>query len=288
MTSTAARSERDALILHHRALVDRLVRDARRRLPGHVSTDDLTSAGLLALVSAARSYEPDRGVPFAGFAATRIRGAILDELRGLDWASRSVRRRARTIEAARQELTGTLHRLPTTGELAERLGVPEPELALARDDDHRATVLSLEHLVEQSGHDIGTAAGEGPEEALLHRERLAVLCAAIGALPERLRLVVGLYYVKERPVAEIARTLGVSSSRVSQLRAAAVNRLRTDLKRVWDLPDGGPDEDPGTGLAPVPAAPAVLPRQRPRRTGRTARVVRFGTGPGLAPGRLAA
>ncbi len=235
MTSTATRTDRDALILCHRPLVDRLVREALHRLPSHVRAEDLTSAGLLALVSAARSFEPERGVPFAGFAASRIRGAILDELRGLDWASRSVRRRARAIEAARQELTAALGRAPSTGELARRLGLPESELDAAREDSHRATVLSLDLLVEQTGHDVGTATGEGPEEAALHRERLGALCGAIGRLPERLRLVIGLYYVKERPVAEIADVLGVSSSRVSQLRVAAVNRLRADLPRQLPL-----------------------------------------------------
>src|SRR5215212_6854054 len=104
------------------ALVGHIVRESMGRLPGHVSRDDLTSAGFTALVQAARSYDEARGVPFARYAGTRVRGAILDELRGIDWASRSVRRRARDLDATRSQLSSILGRAPSTQEVADAAG----------------------------------------------------------------------------------------------------------------------------------------------------------------------
>ena len=105
----------EELIREHIPLVGHLVRETLSRVPGHVNRDDLTSAGLLALVTAAKAYDPAHGVPFTRFVAIRIKGALVDALRGLDWATRSVRQRARQVEKVRQELTGALGRTPTNG-----------------------------------------------------------------------------------------------------------------------------------------------------------------------------
>src|SRR5689334_15129313 len=112
-TTTLSSRELDDLVRAHLPLVGHLVRELLGRVPAHVSRDDLASAGMAALASAAKNFDPARGTPFTAFAATRIRGALLDELRGLDWASRSVRSRARRVEAAEQQLTATLGRVPT-------------------------------------------------------------------------------------------------------------------------------------------------------------------------------
>src|SRR5690606_21506543 len=126
-TATCTSVSGDSLIAEHIALVGHIVRETRGRLPGHVDSDDLTSAGLTALVQAAQAFDAERGVPFARYAATRIRGAILDELRSIDWASRSVRRRARDVESTRNALAASLGRTPTNAEVASALGVEVAE-----------------------------------------------------------------------------------------------------------------------------------------------------------------
>src|SRR5437764_6444145 len=130
----------------HIPLVGHLVRETLNRVPGHVSRDDLTSAGLLALVTAAKAYDSVHGVPFTRFVAIRIKGALVDALRGLDWATRSVRQRARQVEKVRVELTGTLGRTPTATELAGALGVAVQNVDAVEDDVRRAVVLSLPGL----------------------------------------------------------------------------------------------------------------------------------------------
>ncbi|GGK08333.1 DNA-directed RNA polymerase sigma-70 factor [Pilimelia anulata] len=224
----------DALVREHMPLVGHLVREVMSRVPAHVSRDDLTSAGLAALVGAARSFDPERGIAFGRFAATRVRGALIDELRGLDWASRSVRHRARQADTARQELTAALGRSPEPREIAEKLGVPVTDLATVEGDVHRAMVLSLHGFAYGTAEEMVTERTAGPEEMLLHRERIGYLHHAIRALPERLRAVVDGYFLREEPMAVIARELGVSESRVSQLRAEALTLLRDGLNSQLD------------------------------------------------------
>ncbi|NJC74358.1 sigma-70 family RNA polymerase sigma factor, partial [Planosporangium thailandense] len=182
----------------------------------------------------AKAYDPTRGTPFGSFATARIRGALLDELRGLDWASRSVRSRARRIDTAQQELTATLGRTPTTAELAEALGVGIDEIQATDDDVQRAVVLSLQGFAAGTAEDLVPERAAGPEELILHRERIGYLHHAIEALPERLRLVISAYFFDERPMTEIAAELGVTESRVSQLRAEALVLLRDGLNAHLD------------------------------------------------------
>jgi len=216
-------------IREHIPLVGHLVRETLGRVPGHVSRDDLTSAGLLALVTAAKAYDASHGVPFTRFVAIRIKGALVDALRGLDWATRSVRHRARQVEKVRQELTAALGRTPTTTELAQSLGVAVDELDAVEDDVRRAVVLSLQGFATGSAEDMVTERDAGPEDLLLHRERIGYLHNAIEALPERLKLVVTRYFLEERPMADVAAELGVTESRVSQLRSEALSLLKDGL-----------------------------------------------------------
>jgi RNA polymerase sigma factor for flagellar operon FliA len=219
----------EELIRENIPLVGHLVREILGRVPSHVNRDDLTSAGLAALVTAARGYDAERGIPFGRFAAMRIRGALLDELRSLDWASRSVRSRARQAEMARQDLTAALGRVPTATEIASTLGLSVSEIESVEEDVQRAVVLSLQGFSAGTAEDMVTEQTTGPEDLLIHRERIGYLHNAIEALPERLRTVVTRYFLEERPMAEIAVELGVTESRVSQLRAEALTLLRGGL-----------------------------------------------------------
>jgi RNA polymerase sigma factor for flagellar operon FliA len=210
------------------------VRELLNRVPAHVNRDDLVSAGMIALVTAAKSYDPARGIPFGRFASARIKGALLDELRGLDWASRSVRTRARRLDSVQQELTAALGRTPNTIELAQALGVSVDEVDAVAEDVQRAVVLSLQGFAAGSAEDAVAERGPGPEEQLVHRERLGYLKDAVAALPERLRKVVTGYYLQERPMAELATELRVSESRISQLGAEALTLLRDGLNAQLD------------------------------------------------------
>lgn len=228
-------NEADALVSDHLRLVGHVVRETMARLPAHVSRDDLTSAGMLALVKASRAYEPARGVPFARYAATRIRGAILDELRGIDWASRAVRRRGRDLDQSRSSLATSLGRTPTNQEVADALGLSVADVQGNDDDKARANVLSLQGAgADYSIADFLVSPTPGPDAMLEHQERLDYLVAAIDELPDRLRTVVTEYFLAERPMVEIAESLGVSESRVSQIRAEALVLLRDAMNTALE------------------------------------------------------
>lgn len=224
----------EELITGHMQLVGHIVRETMTRVPGHVSRDDLTSAGLTALVLAARAYDDSRGVPFDRYAATRIRGALLDELRSADWASRSVRRRARDLSATRAQLAGTLGRTPTAAEVASATGLSEDEVAANDDDVVRAQVLSLQGSATTTIEDLVPHREPSPEDLLEQQERLDYLREAIEELPERLRVVVRGYFFAERPMAEIAAELGVTDSRISQMRGEALTLLRDALNSALE------------------------------------------------------
>lgn len=206
------------------------------RVPSHVDRDDLTSAGLTALVRAAQAFEPERGVPFTSYAATRIRGGIVDELRGIDWASRAVRRRGREVETTRTALAAALNRPPTDEEIASAMGISVDELRRNEHDVERAQVLSLNVATDAEGglEQVLVSHEPVPESAVLHREQLEYLSDAIEELPERQRIVIEEYFLNERPMAEIAERLGVTESRVSQIRAEALVLLRDALNTVLD------------------------------------------------------
>lgn len=225
-------------------LVHVLVSDLAARLPRSVPRDDLESAGMLGLVQAAGSWDPSRGVAFEAFARARIKGALLDELRARDWASRSVRSEARREQAAVDSLAARLGRPPTSGEVAEHLGVPVEHVTRLRDDVARADVASLDAMVVETSSE--PAIDDQPAEAVLGDELRAVLAAAIDSLPERLRHVVREYFFAERPMLEIAEELGVTESRISQMRAEAIALLRDGVDSQLD-PERVPDLHVTTG-----------------------------------------
>lgn len=231
MSTTVNQATMDELIIETIPMVSHIVRSTMARVPSHVSRDDLTSAGLVALVSASKSFEADRGVPFARYAATRIRGAILDELRSIDWASRSVRRKARTLDTTRNQLAVMLGRVPTTEEVAEASGLSIDEIHSHNADVARAQILSIHGTSDEDSElaDVLPARSPSPEQVMEHREKLTYLVEAVAELPERLRIVVTDYFFAERPMADIAAELGVSESRVSQMRAEAMELLKDAL-----------------------------------------------------------
>lgn len=212
------------------ALVDQAVSQIASRLPRHVPRDELVSAAMAGLAQAARSFDADRDTRFDAYASARIRGALLDELRSRDWASRSVRSRARRMAAAYDELTGRLGRDPTTDEVAEVMGVDVEAVLTLTSDVHRSVVLNYDSVVDEAAVDtLLPCDEESPDVVLLERERRSYLIDAVAALPDRLRQVVVGYFFEERPMQELADELGVTSSRVSQMRAEAVGMLRDGI-----------------------------------------------------------
>jgi RNA polymerase sigma factor for flagellar operon FliA len=224
----------EALIVKHMPLVGHIVRETMSRVPSHVDRDDLTSAGLTALVQAAHAFDPERGVPFNRYAATRIRGAIVDNLRSIDWASRSVRRRSRELDLTRANLATVLGRTATPAEVAQAAGITLEEVVANDEDVSRAQVLYLSASEDDAISERLVSNAPDPQTMLEHRERLTYLTEAIAELPDRLRLVVEQYFLAERPMGEIAETLGVTESRVSQLRAEAMVLLRDALNLALD------------------------------------------------------
>jgi RNA polymerase sigma factor for flagellar operon FliA len=212
------------------AVVHHEVRSISIRLPGHVHTDDLISAGMSALFGAATSFDPEFGVPFARFAARRIRGALLDELRSADWATRSLRARVRARNTAFELLAAHLGRTPFPDELAHEMGVSRAELLRIEADLHQSVVLRFDHLATDSGADaVLSSRCETPEVVIVERERQSYLHDAVHSLPERLRKVVIGCFFDDRPMRELADELGVTESRISQLRAEALKMLRDGM-----------------------------------------------------------
>jgi RNA polymerase sigma factor FliA len=219
----------DGLVRSHMPLVGHLVRELLGRVPAHVNRDDLVSAGMMALVLSAQTFDPDRGVPFGRFAAIRIRGALTDELRAMDWASRAVRTKARDIEASRNQVAATLGRLPSRVELAQVMGVSVADLDAVESDVHRAAVLSLQGLVQDDGGELLPSVNDGPENVLIKREQIGYLRDAVAEPPPRLRMVVEQCFFEQRKMLDIAAELGVTESRVSQLRSEALALLRLGM-----------------------------------------------------------
>lgn len=238
--------ERNRLVVEHLPLVGYLVSDLCARAT-HLSREDMASAGSLGLVLAAESFDPNTGVPFGAYARRRITGALMDELRSLDWAGRGARKRMKAVGAVTETLTGTLGRKPTNDEIAAALGVSRE--AVEEAEAHAARTVSP---LDEAASDTLVADVVAPEEATLAGERTRYLRAAVESLPERLRVVVTAIYLEGSSVKEVAERFGISSSAVSQQRSEAIRLLREGL--AVHYPDG-PD-----------AAPAVESRaMSPRR-----------------------
>lgn len=225
-------AEVNDLVAENLPLIGYNVSEVLHRVPPSVSRDELASAGALALVLAARAYDASTGVPFARYASLRIKGAILDELRSMDWASRGARRRSRELETATERLRATLGRTPTRDELAETLGVEVAAVDAARADSERR-VLSLDVPDSQVAINVRDQ-DLTPEEQVLGGERAHWLRAAVTELPERLRVVISGLYLEDRSIADLATDLGVTQSRISQLRTEALGLLRDGLNTAFD------------------------------------------------------
>jgi RNA polymerase sigma factor for flagellar operon FliA len=230
-----------ATIEQHLPLVRHIVFQVAVRFPRHVDREDLARAGALGLVEAARRYDGARGVPFERFAAQRIRGAILDAVRAADWAPRSVRTLARTLEETTQQLASALGRPPTFDETASAMSATPEDLARLHERIHRSVVLALDHHLSGDGTDDNHTLGDTitdtdlePSEELEQRELLAYLRDAVQLLPPRQRLVVIGYFLEGRSSGELARFLGITESRVSQLRSEALGMLRDAINAQYD------------------------------------------------------
>jgi RNA polymerase sigma factor for flagellar operon FliA len=225
----------ETLVRDHLALVDYAVNHLATRLPRHVPKDELVSAAMAGLAQAARAFDPDRDTSFEHYASARIRGALLDELRSRDWASRSVRTKARRLLSATDELTAKLGRTPTTAELAEKLGVEAKAVNALNHDVHRSVVLNYDSILTDGSFESSLPADDrSPDIVLLERERCSYLLDAVSALPERLRHVVVGYFFEERSMQELADELGVSASRISQMRSKAMTLLKDGITSQLD------------------------------------------------------
>jgi RNA polymerase sigma factor for flagellar operon FliA len=232
---------RERLVVAYSPMVKFVAGRLGAGLPSHVDDADLISYGLLGLIGAIERFEPERGIKFETFAMTRIRGAIIDELRSLDWVPRSVRSRAREIEAAQHKLEHELQRAPTEAELADALGISEEMLQTSLLEIANSSVYALDELwtVSDSSGDkvslldtISDPRAEDPQESLASNEIKDRLTEAVASLPEREQLVVALYYYEGLTLREIGEVLGVTESRVSQLHTKAVMRLKSALQPV--------------------------------------------------------
>jgi RNA polymerase sigma factor for flagellar operon FliA len=228
---------RDRLILTYSPLVKYVAGRLGSGLPAHVDEGDLVSYGLLGLIGAIERYDPTRDIKFETYAIARIKGAIIDELRALDWVPRSVRSRAREIERAIGELEAKSGVAPTDEQIAAKIGISVDELEESLADISRSSIAALDELWSVSGEGdqislmdtIEDESGPRPEAALDQTEMREALADAIARLPEREKLVVTLYYYEELTLREIGEVLGVTESRISQLHTKAILRLKARL-----------------------------------------------------------
>ena len=233
-------ADRDALILAHLPQIKYIAQRISTKLPSHVELNDLVSAGILGLLDAIDKFDPDRGVKFKTYAELRIKGAILDSLRNLDWAPRSLRKKSKDLEKVYRELEQRLGRPATDREVCDAMEISLEEFY---------------ELVDQiKGLNLGSFQEHGPQDEdknseplvkyvpdapqmdpffLFHKTEIqSILGTAIDTLPKKERLVVSLYYFDELTMKEIGKVLGVNESRVSQLHTKAMLRLRTKLRKV--------------------------------------------------------
>ncbi|MFC9232214.1 RNA polymerase sigma factor WhiG [Streptomyces decoyicus] len=231
---------REQLILHYSPLVKYVAGRVSVGLPPNVEQADFVSSGVFGLIDAIEKFEPERSIKFETYAITRIRGAMIDELRALDWIPRSVRQKARAVERAYATLEAQLRRTPSEGEVAEEMGIGLEELHGVFSQLSLANVVALEELLHVGGEGerlslmdtLEDTAAENPVEIAEDRELRRLLARAINTLPEREKTVVTLYYYEGLTLAEIGNVLGVTESRVSQIHTKSVLQLRAKLADV--------------------------------------------------------
>jgi len=232
--------QKEVALSKYAPLVKYVVDRMALHLPKSVERDDLTSAAIIGLFDALEKYDAGKGTKFETYAIWRIRGAILDELRSLDWASRSIRRKARTVEEAARDLGQKLGRAATEEEVADALNLSPVELSRLMDEVHGTALLSLSKAVTgdedqdfiQLEDIVDDPSQTDALELLENEESKEVLMETIDGLPEQQRLVVALYYYEEMTLKEIGEALHISESRVSQIHTRAVKTLKARLARI--------------------------------------------------------
>ena len=228
---------RDELILQHLPLVKFVVGRIAAQLPSHIDQDDLTSAAIIGLITAAERFDPSRGVQFKTFAEQRIRGTIMDELRAQDWLTRSMRDKFKKLERIFAELEQRHGRNPTSEEVSAALGMTLDEYYRMLEEINILSFVSLnDNWEDEDGSPFGLldvledTGIENPQSQLMARQMLDNLADSIDALPEKERLVVTLYYHEELNLKEIGEVMGLTESRISQLHSQAVVRLRSKMR----------------------------------------------------------
>ncbi len=229
---------REALVLEHLPQVRLIAKRVHDRLPSHVSLDDLISTGVVGLLAAIDNFDPSYDVQLKTYADRKIRGAIMESLRQMDWAPRETRKKSKLIQAAIEKAKQSVGREPTEEEIAPHLGISQTEYQKWLTE---VQYIELEHLDQAPGDHQGAelinfvSSGEDslPSHIVERSELERVLALAIDRLPKTERTVLSLYYYEELNLREIAEVMGMHTSRIGQLRAQAVLRLRSHLEKVW-------------------------------------------------------
>lgn len=235
-TAAARQAQRDQIVLENLPLVKAIAVRVHENLPVHVDLDDLVHAGILGLFDAATKYDPEKMVSFSSYAKHRIKGAILDSLRQLDWASRDLRRRHKQLEAATRELSGELHRAPSEAELANRMGVDVDRWRQMMIDLRNVGLVSAsQRPADQEdlpAPDFPAAPEMQPDNMCAHQQLRSTLAVAMKSLPVRYQKVVALYYTNELTMKEIGGMLGINESRVSQIHKTALEKMAVVLQEA--------------------------------------------------------
>src|SRR5882724_1516492 len=227
-------ARRDRVVLEHLPLVKAIAVRVHENLPVHVDLDDLVHAGILGLFDAANKYNPEKQVVFSSYAKHRIKGAILDSLRQLDWASRDMRRRHKQVEAATRDLASTLQRAPTEAEVAEKLGMDVERWRNMMLDLRDVGLVSASTRANENedlpAPDFPSKPETQPDSICARTQLKHVLGDAMKTLPERYQKVVLLYYTNEMTMKEIGGVLGINESRVSQIHKSALEKMQVVLQ----------------------------------------------------------
>ena len=232
--------KREELIVENAPLIRFVAGRIAMRLPAHVSLDDLISAGVLGLIDAVDKFDTQKKVQFKTYAEFRIRGAILDELRAMDWVPRSIRKKSSNLESVYNRLQNKLGRAASDEEVAEELGIDLPEFHKLLDEVKGVNLLSIDDQdsplfqldTDQVLDALGKEEAEDPLAVLGLSELRSQVANAIEGLPEKEKLVVSLYYYDELTMREIGEVLGYTESRISQMHTKAILRLRARLRGV--------------------------------------------------------
>jgi RNA polymerase sigma factor for flagellar operon FliA len=231
---TARREVRDRVVLDNLSLVRAIAIRVHESLPVHVDLDDLVHAGVLGLFDAASKYDPDKKVVFQCYAKHRVKGAILDSLRQLDWASRDLRKRQKQLDAVTHELMTRLGRTPTEAEIAETLGLGLDRWRRVARELKNLGLVSASSLRPDSENsapiEFPATPDSQPDNICARRQLKSVLAGAMKCLPERYQKVVFLYYTNEMTMKEIGEVLGVNESRVSQIHKVALEKMAASLR----------------------------------------------------------